>query len=215
MLDIGWQELFIVAVVAIVVIGPKELPRAVKAMAQILRKGRSMAREFQDGFDDILREAELDDLKKELSGASRSSLTERLVPQPCLFLGASRSGPYFLPFISSIISSWRGSSRMPSRSLSVVMCVVFLYPCPYRNPHPRPQTRLSVKSECLNRMILFGERSLRRALHEYGAHFHRERPHQGLGNELISPEQNAVSHEDAVVETERLGGLLRSYHRAA
>ncbi len=74
---------------------------------------------------------------------------------------------------------------------------------------------LSVKSECLNRMILFGERSLRRALHEYGAHFHRERPHQGLGNELISPEQNAVSHEDAVVETERLGGLLRSYHRAA
>lgn len=78
MLDIGWQELFIVAVVAILVIGPKELPRAVKAMAQILRKGRSMAREFQDGFDDILREAELDDLKKELSGASPSSLTERL-----------------------------------------------------------------------------------------------------------------------------------------
>ncbi len=78
MLDIGWQELFIVAVVAIVVIGPKELPRAVKAMAQALRKARSMAREFQDGFDDILREAELDDLKKELSGASPSSLTERI-----------------------------------------------------------------------------------------------------------------------------------------
>ncbi len=78
MLDIGWQELFIVAVVAIVVIGPKELPRAVKAMAQALRKARSMAREFQDGFDDILREAELDDLKKELSDASPSSLTERI-----------------------------------------------------------------------------------------------------------------------------------------
>jgi transposase InsO family protein len=44
---------------------------------------------------------------------------------------------------------------------------------------------LSVKSECLNQMILFGEDSLQRALMEYGAHFHTERPHQGIGNELI------------------------------
>ena len=74
---------------------------------------------------------------------------------------------------------------------------------------------LSVKSECLDRMILFGEASLRRALHEYGAHFHQERPHQGLGNELIAQEQRVDSPTGAIVETERLGGLLRSYRRAA
>ena len=75
---------------------------------------------------------------------------------------------------------------------------------------------LSVKSECLDRMILFGEDSLRRALREYGVHFHQERPHQGLGNELIAsePSDNSPTGE-IVVATERLGGLLRSYHRAA
>ncbi len=74
---------------------------------------------------------------------------------------------------------------------------------------------LSVKSECLDKMILFGERSLRRALREYGAHFYRERPHQGLGNDLIVPARTTASPTDRVAETERLGGLLRSYYRAA
>lgn len=44
-----------------------------------------------------------------------------------------------------------------------------------------------MKSECLDRMILFGEGSLRRALREYVVHFQEERPHQGLGNELVAP----------------------------
>lgn len=78
MLDIGWQELFIVAVIAIVVIGPKELPRAVKTMARLLRKARGMAREFQDGIDDLVREAELDDLKKEITEGSSTSITQHI-----------------------------------------------------------------------------------------------------------------------------------------
>ncbi len=72
---------------------------------------------------------------------------------------------------------------------------------------------LSIKSECLDRMILFGEDSLRRALREYGAHHHTERPHQGLGNELVAPIKPVGNGE--IVETERLGGLLRSYDRSA
>ena len=75
---------------------------------------------------------------------------------------------------------------------------------------------LSVKSECLNRMILFGEASLRRALGQYCDHFHTKRPHQGIGNELIAATKPSESSDDGVVvETKRLGGLLRSYHRAA
>lgn len=66
MFDIGWQELFILAVLAIIIIGPKDLPRAMRAITRVIRKARSMARDLQDGLDEVAREAELDDLKKEL-----------------------------------------------------------------------------------------------------------------------------------------------------
>ena len=69
MFDIGWQELFILAVLAIIVIGPKDLPRAIKTITHWIRKARSMARDLQDGLDDVVREAELDDIKKEANKA--------------------------------------------------------------------------------------------------------------------------------------------------
>jgi sec-independent protein translocase protein TatB len=69
MFDIGWQELFILAVLAIIVIGPKDLPRAIKTVTHWIRKARSMARDLQDGLDDVVREAELDDIKKEANKA--------------------------------------------------------------------------------------------------------------------------------------------------
>ena len=64
-------------------------------------------------------------------------------------------------------------------------------------------------------LILLIEEALRRALSVYAAHFHKERPQQGLGNNLISPGRRDNSPAGEIVETERLGGLLRSYHRAA
>ncbi len=63
-------------------------------------------------------------------------------------------------------------------------------------------------------MILFGEHSLRRAIREYVAHYHAERNHQGLGNEIIDPE-GVQATTGEVTCRERLGGLLRYYHRAA
>jgi len=71
----------------------------------------------------------------------------------------------------------------------------------------------SVKTECLDKMILFGQGHLERALREYVAHYHSDRPHQGLGNELIAGQKTTGT--GTVVETERLGGVLRSYSRAA
>ena len=70
MFDIGWQELFIVAVLALLVIGPKDLPRALRTMGKWVRKARVMARDFQGGLDDVMREAELDDVKDQLVSAS-------------------------------------------------------------------------------------------------------------------------------------------------
>jgi transposase InsO family protein len=74
---------------------------------------------------------------------------------------------------------------------------------------------LSVKAECLDRLILFGERSLGRALSCYLAHYHEERNHQGLDNRLIDP-ADEVGHADGDVQCrERLGGMLRYYYRQA
>jgi putative transposase len=72
---------------------------------------------------------------------------------------------------------------------------------------------LSIKSECLRRMVFFGETSLRRAIVEFVEHYHAERAHQGIGNERI---ERAVAVGDGeVVCDERLGGLLKCYRRAA
>ena len=73
----------------------------------------------------------------------------------------------------------------------------------------------SVKRECLSRLILFGERRLRRVLKEYVAHYHADRPHQGIGNRRIAPRDTEPPAGDMVVADERLGGLLRSYRRSA
>ena len=70
----------------------------------------------------------------------------------------------------------------------------------------------SVKEECLSKVILFGERSLRRALSEYVEHFHAERNHQGKGNVLLFPRGTNIRRDKPIQCRERLGGLLRYYH---
>jgi putative transposase len=73
----------------------------------------------------------------------------------------------------------------------------------------------SIKSECLQKMIFFGESSLRRAVRAYLEHYHTERNHQGLTNELIAPGKEVGSPESAIVCQGRLGGMLNYYYREA
>jgi transposase InsO family protein len=72
----------------------------------------------------------------------------------------------------------------------------------------------SIKHECLNRMIPFGERHLRRTIAEFVEHYHRERNHQGLANELIDP-VSPTKNATGIRRRQRLGGLLNYYCRAA
>ena len=58
MFDIGWQELFVLAVLFIIVIGPKDMPGAVRVISKWIRKARSLARELKDGLGEIHREAQ-------------------------------------------------------------------------------------------------------------------------------------------------------------
>jgi sec-independent protein translocase protein TatB len=71
MFDIGWSELLIIVVVAVVVIGPKELPRALRAVGYWTGKARRMAGDFQRQFNEAIREAELDDVKKQVADIGR------------------------------------------------------------------------------------------------------------------------------------------------
>ena len=73
----------------------------------------------------------------------------------------------------------------------------------------------SIKSECLDRMILIGGGSLRRAFYQFCDHYHLERNHQGLGNKIIEPEFTSAEAEGIVQCRGRLGGLLRYYYRNA
>ncbi len=73
----------------------------------------------------------------------------------------------------------------------------------------------TIKESCLDRMIFFGEESLRRTINEFLEYYHHERNHQGLGNRMIDPPQGIGSVEGNVACRERLGGMLRYYHRDA
>jgi putative transposase len=73
----------------------------------------------------------------------------------------------------------------------------------------------SIKSECLAQIIPLGERHLRKAVKEYTKHYHCERNHQGLDNQLIEKPRDAPNMNHAVECAERLGGILKYYYRKA
>ena len=73
----------------------------------------------------------------------------------------------------------------------------------------------SIKDECLNRMVPLGESHLRRLVHEYVEHYHRERNHQGCENQLLERAPPPVRLTADIRRRERLGGLLNFYHREA
>ena len=85
---------------------------------------------------------------------------------------------------------------------------------PNLNAHAERFVR-TIKESCLERMILFGEESLRTAIHNFVAHYHTERNHQGLANRLISPEPDHLEKTGVVRRRQRLGGMLNYYYRAA
>jgi len=76
--DIGWPELLLIGVVALVVIGPKDLPRALRTAGFWVRKARTLSREFQSSIDQMIREAELDEVRQELKKATEFDLEKEI-----------------------------------------------------------------------------------------------------------------------------------------
>jgi sec-independent protein translocase protein TatB len=79
MFDIGWSEMLVIALLTLIVIGPKELPRVMRTVGQWVRKAQSLAREFQRGIDEMAREADLEDAKKLLDGGRSLANPKKLV----------------------------------------------------------------------------------------------------------------------------------------
>ncbi|MBL94019.1 MAG: Sec-independent protein translocase protein TatB [Alphaproteobacteria bacterium MarineAlpha3_Bin5] len=78
MFDIGWQELFLIAVLALIVVGPKDLPRALKTVMRGVKKIRELATEFQSGVDDMAREADLDGIKRSIEVTENKEIEEQI-----------------------------------------------------------------------------------------------------------------------------------------
>ena len=79
MLDIAWSELLVIGVIALIVLGPKDLPKALKLFTYWTRKARGMVRDFQGHVDEMVRQAELDDVKRELEKATNPDLIARTI----------------------------------------------------------------------------------------------------------------------------------------
>ena len=105
-------------------------------------------------------------------------------------------------------SSWRCSADIGIQSVKL----------PPRSPNLNAYAERfvrTIKESCLDRLILFGEDSLRKAIREFVAHYHLERNHQGLGNRLITPEATPENSSGTIRRRQRLGGMLNYYHSAA
>jgi len=78
MFDIGWSEIAIITTVAIIVIGPKDLPKVLRTVGQWIGKAKAMAREFQSSVDEVIRETELDEVTKQINQASNLDIKEQV-----------------------------------------------------------------------------------------------------------------------------------------
>jgi len=78
MLDLGWTELALVAIVALMVIGPKDLPKVLRTLGQWSRRLRGLAREFQGHIDDVIRDSELEDVRDSIKKTRRTNLGQTI-----------------------------------------------------------------------------------------------------------------------------------------
>jgi putative transposase len=117
------------------------------------------------------------------------------------YLIHDRDPLYTAEFLTMLEGVGVKSVRLPARS-------------PNLNAYAERFVR-SIKESCLDRMILFGDASLKMAIKHFVAHYHRERNHQGLANRIILPEIGHVGSGGPVQRRQRLGGMLNYYYRAA
>jgi putative transposase len=170
--------------------------------------GRGLSRFLVLFFIDLAsRRVEIGGLARQANGLWMSQVARNLWDAAEGFLVGKRylihdRDPLFTAeFLETVETSGVKSVKLPPRS-------------PNLNAHAERFVR-TIKESCLDRMILFGEGSLRRAIQEFVGHYHHERNHQGLGNRLIMEEEFCGGSSGAIQRRQRLGGMLNYYYREA
>jgi transposase InsO family protein len=153
------------------------------------------------------RRVEIADITSEPDAAWMSQVSRNVTDADDGFLAGKRflihdRDPLFtVAFRETLASAGVETVRLPPRS-------------PNLNAYAERFVR-SIKESCLDRLILVGEGSLRRAIREFVAHYHHERNHQGMGNQLLFPVSAEMQGQAPISCRPRLGGLLKYYHRPA
>ena len=118
MFDIGWSELFIVVVVTLIVLGPRELPHVLYQIGKFIRYVRSVTRGFQGHFDRMIHEAELEDMKKNIQDLYSRNLTHEMEkfidPSPRHPPPTSPSSSDRIDSIDSIVSDSQSRLNTPT-----------------------------------------------------------------------------------------------------
>ena len=101
MFDISWSELLVILVVALVVVGPKDLPRLMRTAGQWAGRARAMADQFRRSFDDMARQAELDELRTEMTKLQNDAIQSAIIDGSNESLGLPTESPLAGTAISS------------------------------------------------------------------------------------------------------------------
>jgi sec-independent protein translocase protein TatB len=158
MFDIGWSEMAVIMLVALVVIGPKDLPRLARNLGQWVAKGRAMAREFQRSLEDMAREAELDDVKREIEKVGRTDIKRSIEktidptgelgrafdPRKTLDTGSKTATP------SAAVPNGEAKEPTPKKleaTSEQPVETAAAEPAPAPQPAPRPKTPAKPKTE--------------------------------------------------------------------
>ena len=123
MLDMSWGEVLVIGAVALIVIGPKDLPKALRTVGQMTAKVRRMAGEFQSQFSEAMREAELDDVRRQVEGINQSVASANVDFNPVRTIRDELKGSIEAPLTPS-------TSEVPTAPADPVVSMPALPPLP-------------------------------------------------------------------------------------
>jgi sec-independent protein translocase protein TatB len=150
--DIGWSELLLIGVVALVFIGPKDLPRALRVAGYWFRKAQNLSREFQSSVDQMIREAELDEMREQLKKATEFDIEKEFhkTVDPTGELAESIKPPGVPDFFEAAPASSEplpASAETPASEAAAALPAPAEAPMPAVTPEPQPHPEPATTTE--------------------------------------------------------------------
>ena len=150
--DIGWSELLLIGVVALIFIGPKDLPRALRVAGYWFRKAQNLSREFQSSVDQMIREAELDEMREQLKKATEFDIEKEFqkTVDPTGELAESIKPPGVPDYFETSPASSEplpASAETPASEAAAALPAPAEAPMPVVTPEPQPHPEPATTTE--------------------------------------------------------------------